>query len=114
MPGCPCNARRAFEKRSALIQHCVRDHKRRTVRQSIVLPDECPICLRSYGTRRRAVDHISYRALKCRRAALAALADGSAVVLSEADERRLRDLDLEADAMDRAAGRARLAPPCSA
>ena len=66
-----------------------------------------PAAIKSTG-RAGAVDHISYRSAVCKRAGLAAIAEGSWAPLTDEQERGLRDADLKANAVDRKHGRSSL------
>ena len=93
---CPKGKVQVFASAAALTQHEVREHQRRNIFQRFVKSSRCPNCDQEYWSRRRAVDHISYRSAVCKREGLAAIADGTWTPLSEEQERKLRDADLKA------------------
>ena len=104
-PQCPRDSVQVFETAAALTQHRVRHHGHRNTFQSYVRPSKCPNCGREYWTRRRAIDHITYRSAVCNREGLLAISNGTWVPLSDVEVRKLRDNDLKANAADRKCGR---------
>ena len=93
------------ERRAVQRQHWMRVHGQQTVIQSIANDQQCPMCGLWYITRRRAVDHISYRSKVCRAAALQAIDSGSVCIISAQEERAARDSDLQANRRDKLCGR---------
>ena len=105
---CPPSSALVFPTLAALTQHRVRKHQHKNIFQSYVSSACCPACGQSYHTRRRAIDHLSYRSKTCKRIAIDAIAQGRWAQLSPEAERELRDADLAANASDKRAGRSHL------
>ena len=60
-----------FPSNKALQTHRFRAHAHRNFAQFYVERSKCPICSQDYGSRPRAVHHVSRASVKCKRAILA-------------------------------------------
>ena len=58
-----CNM--AFESKQALITHEVRYHRRLRLARSKVGTNTCPICLRTFGSRTKVMEHLHNKSEIC-------------------------------------------------
>ena len=64
---CPEERARVFNTAKALRTHMMREHGHRKMSRRFVAGTACPACGKDFGSRRKALDHLEYRAARCRR-----------------------------------------------
>ena len=67
---CPSDKRRCCNSAGALVSHQHRSHGYKNPFRRATVDDSCPVCGKTFGTRAKALDHIAYRAKRCRQAFL--------------------------------------------
>ena len=67
---CPRDKRRCCNSAGALASHQHRSHGYKNPFRRATVDDSCPACGKTFGTRAKALDHIAYRAKRCRQAFL--------------------------------------------
>ena len=67
---CPSDKRRCCNSAGALVSHQHRSHGYKNPFRRATVDDSCPACGKTFGTRPKALDHIAYRAKRCRQACL--------------------------------------------
>ena len=67
---CPNDKRRCCNSAGALISHQHRSHGYKNPFRRATVDDSFPACGKTFGTRAKALDHIAYRAKRCRQAFL--------------------------------------------
>ena len=67
---CPSDKRRCCNSAGALVSHQHRSHGCKNSFRRATVDDSCPACGKTFGTRAKALDHIAYRAKRCRQAFL--------------------------------------------
>ena len=67
---CPSDKRRCCNSAGALVSHQHRSHGYKNPLRRAIVDESCPACGETFGTRAKALDHIAYRAKRCRQAFL--------------------------------------------
>ena len=69
---CPPERARSFACMKALKSHWMREHGHRKLGRSFIHPDcsTCPACGKQFASHAKALDHLEYRAKRCREAML--------------------------------------------
>ena len=86
---CSADRGRCCNSASALVSHQHRSHGYHNPFRRATVDDSRPACKKMFGNRAKALDHIAYRAKKCRQAFL----DGSIPWASEEDTAHADELD---------------------
>ena len=67
---CPRDKRRCCNSAGALVSHQHRSHCYKNPFGRATVDDSCPACGKTFGSRAKALDHIAYRAKRCKQAFL--------------------------------------------
>ena len=86
---CPADRRRRCNSASALVSHHHRSHGYHNPFGRAAVDDSCLACKKKFGNREETLDHIAYRAKKCRHAFL----DGCILWATEENTAHADELD---------------------